>query len=243
MASFPQLTLYRANGSCAFIPHSVLRELGIPFTAVRMTMGAGGLWEAADGTLSHAEYRRTVNALGVIPSLKVEEADGAVAVITEMPAVLTYIASLAPTAGDAQHIAGKTAVARALAVSWLAFLSGQLHGRGYGALWRPRRYVDGARYPDAEKLVIAGSRVSIAECYALIEGRLPAADAGFALGTLETQPSLVDFNVYLFYRWGVENGFAMDTYPRYTRLARAMETRGSVKKAIEVEELDFKFPV
>jgi glutathione S-transferase len=61
-------------------------------------------------------------------------------------------------------------------------------------------------------------------------------DDGWAVGG---QLSVVDFNLYLFYRWGKEMmGMKMEElYPRWTELVRRLEKRPSVKTAVWVENV------
>ncbi len=100
------LTLYRANRSCSLVSHALLRHLSIPFTTILMKFGPEGI-EAADGSLSHTDYL-AIHPLGYVPALVI---DGTTT-ITETPAILTYIASLAPsehhepTDRRRQHLAG-----------------------------------------------------------------------------------------------------------------------------------------
>lgn len=47
----PKITLYRTNGACSLVPHSILTHFAIPFNAVEMeptpdgTDGIGGRWQ------------------------------------------------------------------------------------------------------------------------------------------------------------------------------------------------------
>ncbi|KAJ4855619.1 hypothetical protein T069G_08987 [Trichoderma breve] len=111
------LALYRANGVSSFIPHVLLKELMIPFTSVIMQPGPNG-WEAADGSLNNTSYRN-IHPQGYVPALQV---DGVI--ITELPAIITYIAS--SSTGKA-NLLGNDKIERAKVAEWMAWLSGTVH--------------------------------------------------------------------------------------------------------------------
>ncbi|KAF4856980.1 Glutathione S-transferase [Colletotrichum siamense] len=239
----PKITLYRTNGACSLVPHSILTHFAIPFRAVEMeptpdgTSGIGGRYRAADGSLTHEEYRR-INPTGYVPCLIVDETvitempDGRVdkTVITEMPAVLTYIASLVPE----QNLFGRTAVQRAKAYEWVCWLSGTLHSLGYAGVLRPERFVKGE---EAKFEVVARGQKIIDECYARIDERLAGRE--FAVGEGLT---VVDFDVYIFYRWGCQFGTEMGRlYPNYERIARMVEGLDGVTKVVHVEKQQLVF--
>lgn len=241
----PTITLYRANGSCSLVPHALLQHFSIPFTAVLMQptpdpSAKASFYRAADGSLSHEEYLQ-INPTGYVPCLVVDDSDpadakshsssssdgggGTKTVITEMPAILTYIASLAPAH---QHVLGETAVQRAKVAEWTAWLSGTLHGAGFGAFWRPGRFVGDE---DAQRAVSARGREVVEKCFARIEERLAGRE--FAVGEGLT---VVDFNVWVFWRWGGKIGVDMAArYPGYDRFAREVEKLEGVRRALDVE--------
>ncbi|KAK3385943.1 hypothetical protein B0H63DRAFT_473885 [Podospora didyma] len=257
--TFPKLTLYRADGSCALVPHMILRELGIPFTDVVMDFSpTTGLLQSVDGTLDFAAYQK-IHPSGLVPALRIVEnssgnddddaEEGKSIVLTENPAIQMYIASLVPSS----PIAGSTLLQRAQVLSWLNFLSGSVHGQGYGALWRPGRYIDVQSFPGSKEAVEAAGRRSIEKYYNMIETRLKD-DAGaggvrYALdddrggGDEHQQPTLVDFYLYLFFRWGNKIGIdAMkERFPNFTGIARAVEARESVKVVLAEEKAAFQF--
>ncbi|KAE9567943.1 hypothetical protein CGMCC3_g15938 [Colletotrichum fructicola] len=227
----PKITLYRTNGACSLAPHSVLTHFAIPFVAVEMEPtpdginGIGGRYRAVDGSLTHEEYRR-INPTGYVPCLVVDEK-----VITEMPAVLTYIASLVPE----QNLFGRTAVQRAKAYEWVCWLSGTLHSLGYAGVLRPERFVKGEA---AKAEVVARGQKIIDECYARIDERL--AGRKFAVGDGLT---VVDFNLYIFYCWGCKAGTEMGRlYSNYERIARMVEGLDGVTKVVHIEKQQLVFP-
>lgn len=160
----PQLTLYRARGACSLAPHILLRELSIPFSSTLMNFGPNGV-EGADGNLTHAQFLE-INPSGFVPALRITNGkdEGESEVITELPAILTYIASLAPDRQD--QMLGKDGVERAKVYQWLCWLSGTLHGYGYGMILRPGRFAeDVGLHPQ----IVESGRRKVEECYARIE--------------------------------------------------------------------------
>ncbi|KAJ6438148.1 glutathione s-transferase [Purpureocillium lavendulum] len=214
----PQLTLYRANGACSFVPHALLKELGIEFTTVLLKRGPDG-YDAADGSFTNAQYRRTVHHNGYVPALQVDNGE----IITEMPAILTFIANLAPE----RKLLGNGIVGQAKVLEWLTWLSGSLHGMGFGMSFRPGRYTDDESLYETVRgrgkgLVDAGfGRID-----KLLDGK------SFASGDAET---LVDYNLTIFWYWGREIGISLDKFPNYAALIRRMEGKESVKRVAELE--------
>src|SRR6476659_3180748 len=79
------LILYYAPNACSIAPHIALEEIGVPFETRRIDL--------AKGEQTSEAFLR-VNPMGRVPALVI---DGAV--VTELPALLTYIANLEPDAG------------------------------------------------------------------------------------------------------------------------------------------------
>lgn len=223
-----KLTLYRADGSYALIPHALLLHYKIPFTAVRLRRGPDG-FEAADGSFTNAEYRR-VHHMGYVPALAVDDE-----VITEMPAVVGYISSLVPD----ENLVGATALDKAKVTEWLAWLSGTVHTYAYRMMRRPERF---SSDPATFEGIRAKGREMVDQAYARIESRLQGRE--FAVGDALT---VVDFTLYIFYRWILELEVDVGTtYPALHRHGRALEKLQGVKEVLEIEQLDspdFSFPL
>jgi glutathione S-transferase len=232
MATFPSLTLYRADGACSRVPHILLRELGAPFTEVSMTidMAVNGL-VPKDKSMTREEYLSKIHPDGMVPALQV---DGAV--ITEMTAILTYIAALAEEHG--RHWLPSDSVQRAKAYEWISWLSGTIHSQAFTALWRPGKFSDDEA---AHAGIQAKARVAVEGHYERIEARLIANEtsegtSGHALGSEFT---VVDVLVYLFWRWAkhidLEKGM-VERWPRFAEVARRVEMLEGTKVAMGVEK-------
>ena len=153
------MILYYAPTACSIAPHIALEEIGVPFEARRIDLGAG--------QQTSPDYL-AVNPQGRVPALVI---DGET--VTEVPALLTYIASLAPEAGLAPP-PGTLAFARCF--EWLGFLSSSLHV-AYAQFRRPGRFV--AQGSPASDEVAEAGRLNCITAYREVERRL---GSGWAAG-------------------------------------------------------------
>ncbi|KAM0302900.1 hypothetical protein ACHAPM_003685 [Fusarium culmorum] len=219
----PKLTLYRTNGSCSLIPHAILLHYKIPFTTIRLKSGPNG-YEAADESFTNAEYR-AIHPRGYVPALAVDNE-----IITEMPAILSYISSLIPK----ENLMGITSFQNAKVMEWLVFLSGTLHGLGYGAWLRPGRFSDDL---SAHGEIRAKGKNIIHESFKRIDDGYRGHQ--FAIGKHLT---VVDFNVYVFARWAHEVDIDLEReYPFYYQHLKRIEELEGVRDAVKVEELNLAF--
>lgn len=213
------LTLYYSPGSCALVPHALLHHLSLSFTPVAISRGADGL-EAADGSFDAKWYRENIHHAGYVPALKADDGE----VVTEMPAILTYIALSAGTEeGDA--LLGQSVLGRARVAEWLAWLAGTVHGNGFAMLLKPGRFSSDSSTHNSIKE--QGEKV-VKKCFQRIEERLRGRE--WAVGDAFT---VVDLNVYVFARWWVEFlGKDLGEFPEYRRFCRGVERVEGVKKAV-----------
>lgn len=203
----PRLHLYLSPGACSLAPHILLHESGLPFTTTTMSVKAG-----FPASFAH------INAKRRVPVLTLDDDT-----ITEAPAIMLAISQLCPD----KHLMGSTPLERVRVAEWMNWISGTLHGQGYGGLLRPERYTDEPAMYDA---IRAKSRKTIEDCYRMIEERL---EGPHAVGGRFTA---VDAYLYVFYRWGT-NVFPMD-YSKYKALVVELSKREAVRKTIEAESID-----
>ncbi|CAB3673942.1 MULTISPECIES: glutathione transferase GstA [Achromobacter] len=157
------MKLYYAPDTCSLSPHIVLRELGLPFTLVRVNNQTK---RTADGGDFLA-----INPKGYVAALQRDDGQ----VLTEGPAIVQYLADLKPEAGLAPP---NGSWERSRLQEWLNFISTEIHG-GFGPLfnralpqaarewWQARLekrldYLAGAL--DAQPY-LAGSRFGVADAY------------------------------------------------------------------------------
>ena len=229
MAAPQPLTLYLKPGACSLAPHSVLAHVGLGYKIVLMKQAANGnstysRYEAADGSLPHDEFLK-INPKGFVPTLVLGE--GSDAVITEMPAVMTYIGSIAP---QDLNLLGTDIISRAKVVEWLAWLSGAVHSNGFGAFWRPGRFADDSNAETMQNIRRRGEEV-LTKAFATIEGKLEGKE--FAVGEALT---VVDFLLFVLWWWwyGLKPQ-SKEKYPNYARLAQKVRALDGVNKAIVAE--------
>ncbi|KAK6077588.1 glutathione s-transferase [Seiridium cupressi] len=116
-------------------------------------------------------------------------------------------------------------------VQWLAYLSGTFHSLGFAAWWKPYRFVDD--HEESYGAVQKKGRVVIETAFARIEQGL-----GGKQYMVGEEMTVVDLNVYVFYRWGRQIQIEMgEKYKEYTRIAKRIEGLEAVRKVLEVEGL------
>ena len=207
------IKLYYAPGACSIAPHILLEEIGVPFEAARIDL--------ASGQQDTPEYR-AVNPKGRVPALAI---DGEI--VTEVPALLTYIASLRPEAGLVPPL-GTLEYARCF--EWLAFLSSSVHV-AYAQFRRPGRFLP-LDFPDPDAFTEQG-RQHVMNFYREIEQRLAGP---WAVGE---QYSLADPYLFPFYLWNARVGLDLaGECPRWTAWHARMRERPAVQRAAAREGID-----
>ena len=106
------MKLYYGPGACSLSPHIVLREAGLPFTAIKVDLRSKAMEGGGDF--------RSFNPKGYVPALQLD--DGTV--LTEGPAIVQYIADQAPAA---QLAPANGTLARYQMQEWLNFITSELH--------------------------------------------------------------------------------------------------------------------
>jgi glutathione S-transferase len=207
------MILYYAPTACSIAPHIALEEIGVPFEARRIDL--------AKGEQLAPEFR-AVNPQGRVPALVI---DGQT--VTELPALLTYVANLRPEVGLIPE-AGTLAFARCF--EWLGFLSSSVHV-GYAQFRRPGRFIDEGS-PCLDELSDKGRQITIG-FYREVERRL---GKGWAVSGAY---SIADINLFPFYTWAWRLDFDMKSEcPKWTELFERVKERPAVQRALEREGLN-----
>ncbi|MBP3982755.1 glutathione S-transferase N-terminal domain-containing protein, partial [Acidovorax sp. JG5] len=115
------MKLYGTPGSCSLAPHIALHEAGHKFDYVMADLRTRKLADGRD--------INSVNSKGYVPVLELDDGQR----LTEVAAVLQYIADLAP---EKILIPSAGTMARYRAQEWLAFISTELH-KAFGPLFKP----------------------------------------------------------------------------------------------------------
>ena len=132
--------LYYSPRACSLAPHIVLEELGIPYELKQVNFSAGEQLTP--------EYLK-INPRARVPALETEGE-----VLTEVGAILTYLADRHPEHG---LVPEPGTLLRGRCHEWLSFLGSSVH-IGYAQLWRPERFTDDAA---AKKTVTAAGREAL----------------------------------------------------------------------------------
>jgi glutathione S-transferase len=203
---------YYAPTACSLAVHIALEEAGVEFEPRGLDLAEGE--QTSPGFLA-------VNPQGRVPAMVV---DGRT--VTEVPALLAYVASLAPD----RHLvppAGSLAFARCF--EWLGFLSSNLH-IAYAQFRRPTRFLPASSGCLAE-LSEEGKRNTIG-FFQEVERRL--GDDWAAGGAY----SIADMNLVPYYTWAWRLDLDMAAEcPRWTALFRKVTARAAARRAIDREAL------
>lgn len=186
------LTLYFAPNSISLATLIVLEEIGVPYALERVDL--------AKGEQRSAAYLQ-LNPLGRVPTLRAESG-----LLTETPALLTYLARLVPTAG----LLPTAPFLEARALSFLSYLASTVHV-AHAHRMRGSRWSD-----DADAIASMQRKVpqSVLDVFSLIEH-----DKLAGPWVLGEQYSICDAHLFTLAQWLEVDG--VDT----TKLPRVLEHR------------------
>jgi glutathione S-transferase len=201
--------LYFSPGAVSMATHIALEELGQPYELEPILI--------REGQHTTEQYRR-IHPLGRLPAL--ELAPGVV--LTETPALLSYLADLAP---ELQLLPSEPLL-RARANEWMSLLASAVHV-AFISFFRPQRYTSDETAAAALKV---DGKQRFFDLLRYVESRLP--DDGFALGQRYT---LVDAYLSVFFLWARRFELPLEALPRYARLANSVLQRPAVRRALEQE--------
>lgn len=207
--------LYYSAGACSMAVHIVLEEIGVPFALQEVSVARGD--NRQPGFLA-------INPKGFVPALEIASEPG---VLTELPAILGYLANRHPEAG---LLPRASAIEQARAFECLAWLAGWVHGVGYAGIWRPERF--SAHDPAPHASLQDNGRRIVREAADKIEGML----GDRRTWALASGYSIVDPFLLVLYRWGNRIGLPMrNRYPAWTAMADRMLARPAVQRVLERE--------
>jgi len=201
--------LFFSPGAVSMATHIALEELGAPYELEPVLI--------REGQQNTEQYRR-IHPLGRLPALEI--APGVV--LTETPALLNYLADLAPQL----RLLPDEPLGRARANEWMSLLASAVH-IAFITFFRPQRYTSDEAA--AATLKVDGKQ-RFFELLRYVEGRLP--EHGFVLGE---HYSLCDAYLSVFFLWARRIELPLDELPRYARLASAVLQRPAVRRALEQE--------
>jgi glutathione S-transferase len=198
------LKLYFSPGACSLSPHIALCEGGLTFTTEQVDL-------RAKKTKSGADFL-AVNPKGQVPALLLD--DGSL--LTEGPAIVQYIADLAPKAGLAP---ANGTLERYHLQEWLTFIGTELH-KNFTPLFRPTT-------PDEYRKI---ARDMLAAKFAFVDGHL--ATQQFLLGD---RFSVADPYLFVMTLWADKHG--VDLPANVAAFKARVTARPKVKQAMQAEGL------
>ncbi len=128
------MKLYYTAGSCSLAIHIAFREIGQPVELLAVDLRTK--------LIASGEDYRQINTKGYVPALRTD----AGALLTEVPAVLQYVADLKPAAGLAP---ANGTIARYELQGWLSYINAELH-KDFGPLFDPTASADMKKYASAK---------------------------------------------------------------------------------------------
>jgi len=209
------LKLFYMTGACSVVPHIVLEELGVPYEAI--------LVDFAKGEQLKPEYL-AINPKGRIPALATERG-----VITEIPAILGYLANICPAARLAPV---DDAFAFAQMQSFHMYIATTIHVT-FRQISRPEAFADGEQAKVALKAKVpaaANGYFSVIE-QQLADGREWVHGDSYSM----SDPYLFTFASYL------ERGDRgnPELFPHIRAHRQRVLQRPAVRRVLEAEGLDW----
>ncbi|MGB3739266.1 MAG: glutathione binding-like protein [Pontixanthobacter sp.] len=192
------MKLYYAPGACSLASHIALIESGEDFAAVKVDLGKHETENGEDFT--------AISPRGYLPAIE----DDGIGLLTENPAVLTYIAD--KTSGA---LGGSGSYKR---LEWLGFIGTEIHG-AFGPLF--------GQASDDEK---EAAKDKVASTFALTEKLMEGRE--WLVGD---KPGVADNYLFVTLLWAKKFGVDLPQTLQDYR-ARNME-RAAVKTAMEAEGL------
>ena len=202
--------LYYSPGACSLAPHIVLEEIREPFDIE--------LVSSMDGSTSTAEYLK-INPKGRVPVLDIGES-----VITEVSAILAYLALTYPKSDLLEN----TPTGLARAIEWMNWLTG-IHSSVIAQNWRVERFSNNL---SAHKDIQVKGMENLIEVCGQIDTKLR--NLKWAVGE---KYSIVDPYLLVFFRWGNRLGLDMKEYLHWTKHAKLVEQRKAVQSVLKVENI------
>jgi len=200
------MKLYFSPGACSLAPHIALREAGLEVDLVRVDF-------ATKQTRAGEDYL-AINPKGLVPALQLDDGQ----ILTEVPALLQYVADLRPEAGLAPP---PGSFARVRLQETLNFIATELH-KCFAALFSKD-------CPEAWKDVVRGKLAA-----ALAEVDRTLARQPFLTGETFT---VADAYLFTVASWTRHVGVSLDTWPQVAAFVARTAERPAVYAALAAEGL------
>jgi glutathione S-transferase len=201
------MKLYFFPGACSQAPHIALLEAGLPFSLVR--------YDRDRHVLETGAALETVNPKGVVPVLELDDGQR----LTEVPAVLQYIADLVPERGLAPP-AGT--MPRYRLMEWLNFLGTEVH-KPYWPLFH-----DGAEIENTK------AREKLGHSFSWVQEQLGERPF-LPLGPGEPRFSVADAYLFVVLGWTKPAGLDLTRWPQLAEYRKRLRERPAVAAALDAE--------
>jgi glutathione S-transferase len=200
------MKLYYSRGACSLSPHIVLREAGLPFDLVAVDLKAKTFGDGGDF--------RAVNPKGYVPVLELDDGSR----LTEGPAIVQYLADLAPAAGLAP---ANGSFERYRLQEWLNFISTEIH-KQFSPLFDPTASDD----------VKTRQRDKLAARFDWLQTAL--GDNDYLMGSGFT---VADAYLYTVLNWSRAMGIDLARWPALKSYTARIGERPAVDAALKAEGL------
>lgn len=224
MTDEPSFEFFSDAGSCSLAVRIILEE-------GRFNYKANNVSARDDDRETRRPEWLTRNPKGRVPALSPVSgrSSGEELLLTEVPAILTYLARLRP----ALDLVPADPAREARTLEWMNWLSGWLHAVAFAQLWRPERFSNDPEMFDAIRLK---GRENLLDAFVTIERT-------FADGRIWAVPdayTVVDAFLIVFYRWASSLGVQMADYPHWNASCLRTTERPAVAAAFDHDGL-YKF--
>ena len=200
------MKLFYSPGACSLSPHIVAIEAGIPLDLVKVDTKTKTVREAGD-------YWK-VNPKGYVPALELDDGQ----VLTEGPAIVQYLADLAPAAALAP---ANGTFARVRVQEMLNYITAEIH-KAYSPLFNP----DVLPAVREERLAYLHKR------YAFLEKQLEGRK--YLVGDAFT---IADAYLFVVTNWARGVGCDLTAFPNLREFQKRIGSRKSAIVAMRVEGL------
>ncbi len=200
------MKLYYAPGACSLAPHIVAREADLSFDLIKVDL--------RNRTTETGQPFEEINPKGYVPALGLENGK----VLTEVSAIIQYLASQAP---QADLVPDQQGFEHFRFLEWLGFISTEIH-KGFGPLWRPN-------FPEDVK---QATRDRLFQRFAYL-------DRHFAAKRHVMGESFTIADAYLFtvLNWANVHKLDMSAYPNVAAFMTRVAARPKVQEALAAEGL------
>ncbi|RZL95527.1 MAG: glutathione transferase GstA [Variovorax sp.] len=200
------MKLYYSPGACSLSPHIALHEAGIAFEPVLASTKSHKL---QDGTDYYG-----INPLGYVPMLELDDGTR----LREGPAILQYIADLAPTKNLAP---ANGTMPRYRLQEWLTFIGTEIH-KGFSPLFNPAT-------PDDYKTM---TRDKLKSRYTWLDKELEGKE--WLMGE---HFSVADGYLFTVTNWAKPTGVDLAAFPNLMAWHGRVGARPAVQAAMKAEGL------